>query len=111
MIKRISIIIVAILVSNSLHAEERLGAVERRNQELIRAAGFADVELDRLHQHIGQLIAELQPLAVNAEVAPNPKTELTEPKSANLQQTDSDQNSIELQPSLSRSFVKGVDAN
>lgn len=96
---------------SSLHAEERLGAVERRNQELIRASGFADVELDRLHQHIGQLIAELQPLAVDAELLPDAKPELTQPKSTSLEQSNINQNSIELQPSLRRSFVKGIDSN
>lgn len=103
----ITILIFAFKMS-SLQAEERLGAVERKNQELIRASGFADVELDRLHQHIGQLIAELQHLAVDADSLPEAKPELTQPKSTNLEQNT---NSIELQPSLRRSFVKGIDSN
>jgi hypothetical protein len=106
-------ILVSVFVSVSLASSlfARQGLVERRNQEKIRAAGFADVELDRLHTEIGQAIFDLQSLAVPEEgPIKDPTARPTDPREGQVDPDTLRQDTIELVPSRRRAFVRGTDS-
>jgi hypothetical protein len=94
----------------SLYARE--GIVERRNQEKIRSSGFADVELDRLHEEIAGLIFDLQALALPEEkLIEDPRARPSNPREGQVTPDPAGKEPIELIPSRKRAFLRGTDRN
>lgn len=86
----------------------RSGLMERRNEERIRQAGFADIELDRLHQDIARAIRDLRSLARPLSDPAEPQARATDPEKGQVT-SPSAEDAAELLPSIRRSFMTGQD--
>lgn len=101
--------------------DDRPGAAERRNQDLIRTSGFQDVELERLHASLATQVQALSALALpdiegdGVEIKPPSPQGGTQPVSTSQPgnrtvQSSNGETHPSLIPSREHSFVKGKDS-